>query len=131
MENVHVTVSSSAFPIADSVPAGISTVNSVAIGKRSFSPPEYSKVSVCVPTQRQMPGTSGVSLTGTSAAVSASRVANGTIGWLKVTLRKGASGISPTGAKRSTSSAPSVTTSGAVAPLVSVAGKVVVMVALV
>ncbi len=110
---VQRTVSASTPPVADSVPAGIDAVYSVAIGRRSMASESYSKVSVLVPNHFHVPGSSGCSRTGTSPAAKASRVAKGTMGWLKVTFRKGARGISPSGAKRNTSRGPASTCSGA------------------
>ena len=52
-------------PVADFVPAGISAVYSVAIGKW----PSVSNSSVFTPTHRQRPAGCGVSLTGTPAAI--------------------------------------------------------------
>ena len=65
MVNVHVTVSASAFPVADSVPAGMATTNSVAMGKRSIRSESYSKLSVFVPSHFHVPGRSGSMSTGT------------------------------------------------------------------
>ena len=98
VRNCHVTVSARTPPVAEVVPAGTSTVYSVAMGKRLRSSVWYSKERVCVPSHFQTPGKSGVALTGTSSAASASSVLSGTMGWLKVTLMKGATGISPSGA---------------------------------
>ena len=98
MLNVQVTLSGSTPPMADVVPAGTSAVYSVDMGKRSISSDSYSKESVLVPSHFQTPGSSGVSRTGTSAALSCSSVPSGTMGWLKVTLRKGANGTGPSGA---------------------------------
>ena len=126
MRKFHVTPSANTPPVADVVPAGISTVYSVALGKRSISSALYSKVSVLVPIHFQVPVKAGVICTGTSAALSSSSVVNGTIGWLKVTLRKGAIGISPSGAKRSTSNGPAATSTGALT--VSVGGGKVLLI---
>ena len=104
-------------PLADVVPAGMSTVYFVAAGKRPAANPVLaagSKTSVLVPTQRHCPSGCGESLTGTSAFARSLSPVSATIGWLNVTLRLGATGTSPSGAYRSTSSTP-VATSGAVA----------------
>lgn len=85
-------------PVADFVPAGTVTRYSVAIGRRSICAESYSKLSVLVPSHFQAPGSDGSKLTGTPSAASASSVPSGTIGWLKVTLTNGASGMGPSGA---------------------------------
>jgi len=80
---VHVTGAASVPPVADFVPAGISTVYFVAIGKRA----DGSNISVFVPTQRHLPAGIGESLTGTAFAARSAMLVSATIGWLKVTLR--------------------------------------------
>jgi hypothetical protein len=82
--NCHDTASASAPPVADSVPAGTVTVNVVAIGSRSTSPPEASKRKVRVPIHCQRPGTSGVRVMGRSAVATWPTVPTETIGWLNV-----------------------------------------------
>src|SRR5262245_39861761 len=77
------------------------------MGNRSVG----SNIRVLVPTQRHLPLLGpllgvGSSFTGTSSAASASSEVTGTIGCENVTLRWGASGTSPSGAKRTTSSGP-------------------------
>ena len=99
---VHVTALASVPPVADLVPAGISAVYLVAIGKRTVG----SNISVFVPTQRHLPAGCGESLTGTASFARSCRLVSATIGWLNVTLRYGASGTSPSGWKRKTSSGP-------------------------
>src|SRR5512139_735777 len=82
------------------------------MGRRSISVDSYSKLSVLVPSHFHVPGKEGSNWTGTSCADSAPSVPSGTMGWLKVTLTKGARGISPSGAKRTTSSGPASTGAG-------------------
>jgi hypothetical protein len=98
VEKRNVTASSSTPPVADVVPAGISTAYSVAIGKRLSSSTLASKERVWVPSHFQTPGSSGVILTGAASAASCSSVPSGTMGWLKVTLTKGTARSSPSGA---------------------------------
>jgi hypothetical protein len=57
-----------------------------------------------VPTQRQVPLGCGVSLTGTPLATVSAWEVTATIGCEKVTASCGASGTSPSGDQRSTSS---------------------------
>ncbi len=106
--NVHATSRASRPPVAEAVPAGTTARNSVAIGRRRSG----WKTTVRVPTQRHSPGTLGSSRTGTLSPPSASCVSSATIGCENVTLRFGASGTSPSGARRSTSSGPAAATSG-------------------
>ena len=103
----HSTARFNVPPIADLVPAGTSALYSVAIGKR----PVGSKSSVFVPTQRHLPGGVGVNRTGTICAASSCDV-TATIGWEKVTERFGARATSPSGACRTTSSAPAAPVCG-------------------
>ena len=91
------TVSTSTPPVADWVPAGMVTKYSVAIGMRSINSESYWKLSVLVPSQRQVPGRSGSICTGTSPSARSLIVASATMGWLKVMFTKGAMGISPSG----------------------------------
>ena len=100
---VQRTASGSTPPVADSVPADTVATYSVAMGRRSIAVESYSKLSVLVPSHFQVPGSAGSNRTGASSAANALSVARGTMGWLNVTLTKGARGISPSGAKRSTS----------------------------
>ena len=97
---VQVTVLASLPPPAEVVPAGISTVYFVAMGKRAGAGGlrgRGSNASVFVPIQRHLPAGCGDSLTGTPCAARSARPVNATIGWLKVTFRLGASGTSPSG----------------------------------
>ncbi len=87
----------STLPVADFVPAGISTWYVVACGNRITG----SNSSVRVPTQRHAPGGCGVSFTGCTFAASSCDV-TATIAWLNVTCSCGASGTSPSGAHRKT-----------------------------
>ena len=98
--NVQTTSFCNTCPVADFVPAGTRAVNFVAIGKRFV----VSNINVLVPNQRQRPSTCGVSSTGAYFAASSCDV-TATIGCENVTLRSGASGISPSGEYRMTSSA--------------------------
>ena len=98
--NVQMTSFWRTCPVADFVPAGTRAVNFVAIGKRFV----VSNISVFVPSQRQRPSTWGESSTGANFAASSCDV-TATIGCEKVTLRSGASGISPSGEYRMTSRA--------------------------
>src|SRR5262245_64725291 len=82
----HCFVAPSALPAADFVPAGISTVYSVAIGKRPFG----SNNNVFVPIHRHLPAGCGESLTGGCVAARSSFEVMATIGWENVTLRCGA-----------------------------------------
>src|SRR5499426_3464818 len=91
-------------PRADFVPAGISTVYSVAIGKR----PSGSNNNVFVPIHRHFPAGCGESLTGGCEAARSSFEVTATIGCENVTLRCGANSTSPSGANRRTSSGPAV-----------------------
>src|SRR5512138_1517194 len=110
--NVQLTSSARALPAADFIPAGTVARYSVALGSRSISLESYSKVRVLVPSQRQVPERAGSILTGTSFSARSPSVPIGTMGWLNVTLTNGATGISPSGAKRSTCSGPVSTGSG-------------------
>ena len=106
VRNVNERALAIAPPVADVVPAGTVTVNSVAIGRRSTWASLASNRSVCVPTHRQWPGTAGEIVAGTAAASSWATVATGTIGWLNVSVTNGAIGTSPSGCTRITSSGP-------------------------
>ena len=112
VENFQVTAAFVAPPPsidAARVPAGMLTVNSVAIGSRW---PSGSNTSVFVPSQRQRPGGCGDIRTGTLRAASSCEV-TATIGRENVTLNCGASGTSPRGEYRSTRSSPPASASGA------------------
>ncbi len=85
-----------------SCPAGIVARYSLAIGKR----PSGSNTSVRVPTQRHSPGGCGSSRTGTPSCASSACESSATIGCENVTESCGASGTSPSGARRSTVSGP-------------------------
>src|SRR5687768_12053645 len=74
--NVNETASASAVPFADFVPAGTSTLYSVAIGNRGSG----SNIRVFVPSHRHCPAGSGVSFTGTTFDASDWEV-TATIGW--------------------------------------------------
>ena len=107
---VQRTASASTPPVADSVPAGTVTTYSVAMGRRSMA------VRVVLKAQRlgaqPLPGAGQRRLQLHRHLLGRQRargVASGTMGWLKVTLTKGARGISPSGAKRSTSRGPAST----------------------
>ena len=89
-------------PPAARVPAGTVTWNSVAIAKR----PCGSNRRVRVPTQRHSPRTCGCSRAGTASPASSPCEVTATIGWEKVIESCGASGTSPSGARRSTVSGP-------------------------
>ncbi len=90
---MNVLALASVAPVALFVPAGISTLNVVACGRRMSG----LNSTVRVPIQRQRPcGGCGVSTTGVVAAASCCDV-TATIGWLNVTLTSGASGTSPSG----------------------------------
>src|SRR5689334_17856591 len=97
--NVQLLVVASVPPATDLVPAGTVTEYRVAIGKR----PVGSNVSVRGPNQRHLPGGSNESWTGTLAAASSCEV-SATIGRENVIVNGGASGTSPSGEYRSTSS---------------------------
>src|SRR5205085_1688644 len=86
-------------PVADFVPAGTRAVNFVAIGKRFV----VSNISVFVPSQRHLPSTAGDSSTGAYFAASSCEV-TATIGCENVSVKSGASFISPSGENRTTSS---------------------------
>src|SRR5262249_46035777 len=88
---------SSTPPLADFVPAGISTLYVVACGNRTSG----SNTIVRVPIHRQRPFGFGDSLTGVVADASACDV-TAIIGWLNVTLSSGAIGTAPSGMQRST-----------------------------
>src|SRR5690606_34254086 len=88
-------------PEALLIPAAISTLYSVAAGKRTTG----SKSRVFDPSHRQVPLGCGVSVTGTPRATVSACEVMATIGWLKVIERCGATGTSPSGAKRVTFSA--------------------------
>ena len=94
------------------MPAGTVTRYSVALGRRSINSESYSKVSVLVPNQRQIPGRAGSIFRGMSFSARSLNVPSGTIGWLNVTLINGAIGISPSGANRNTWRGPAATTPG-------------------
>ena len=101
MVKVQVTGLASFPPLAEVVPAETSTVYFVDMGKRAVPVASVacgSNASVFVPIQRHLPAGCGESLTGTSCAARSASPVNATIGWLKVTLRLGASGTSPSGA---------------------------------
>ena len=97
---VQTTSFARTWPFADLVPAGTRAVNFVAIGNRL----SVSNMSVFVPSQRHRPSTCGDSSTGANFEASSCDV-KATIGCENVTLRSGASGISPSGEKRTTSNA--------------------------
>src|SRR5690606_20923964 len=99
--NVVRNVAASAVPVADRVPAGISSVYSVAIGRRSTG----TNRSVRVSSHVHRPGGSGVSRAGGSRASVPATVVSGTIGWLNVIVRCGARSVSPVGTTLTTSSA--------------------------
>src|SRR6185369_14930722 len=96
---VQLLVLASVPPATDFVPAGTVTEYRVDIGKRLVG----SKVSVRGPNQRHLPGGCGESCTGTLAAASSCEV-SATIGRENVIVNCGASGTSPSGEYRSTSS---------------------------
>ena len=80
MLKFQVTDSASMPPVADLVPAGTVTWNSVAMGRRSTNAESYWKVSVRVPIQVQVPGKAGSICTGTSSSDNWLIVPNGTMG---------------------------------------------------
>ena len=108
MPKAHDAAVASTPPLALRVPAGTVTRYSVAIAKR----PSGSNTSVRVPTQRHSPGTAGVSRAGTASRASAAWEVTSTIGCENVIASCGASGTSPSGAWRSTSSGPVAGASG-------------------
>src|SRR5512133_1312950 len=110
--NFQLTGSASTPPEMDFVPAGTVTWYSVALGSRSIRLESYSNVRVLTPNQRHVPGRAGSMRTGTSLAARSASVPSGTMAWLKVMLTNGAIGISPSGAKRSTCSAPAAEACG-------------------
>src|SRR5882672_6202868 len=83
---LHFLASPSVPPTADFVPAGISTVYSVAIGKR----PSGSNNKVFVPIHRHLPAGCGESLTGGCKAARSSFEVTAAIGCENVTLKCGA-----------------------------------------
>ncbi len=96
-------------PDALLVPAGISTAYSVAAGNLTSG----SNSRVFDPIHRHLPFGVGDSFTGTPCATVSACEVIATIGWLKVIDRCGATGTSPSGAKRSTlSSVPSTFAAG-------------------
>jgi hypothetical protein len=101
--NVQATLVARVCPLIARIPAGISTEYSVAIGKRLSG---WNR-SVFAPSQRHLPGGSGVSLTaGCSASAESESAVTGTIGSLNVIVSCGAISTGPSGAWRSTLSGP-------------------------
>src|SRR5215510_2447359 len=107
VSNWNATPLASLMPVALVVPDGISTLYVVACGNRTSG----SNRSVRVPIQRHLPLGVGDSFTGTVVAASSCDV-TAIIGCENVTDSCGASGTSPSGWNRSTSSLPAPAPAG-------------------
>ena len=95
------------------MPAAMVTLYLVAAGKRTSG----SKRRVLVPIQRHLPLGWGERVTGTPSATLSACEVMATMGWLKVIERSGATGTSPSGAKRVTlSSVPATVAAGGLRP---------------
>ena len=108
VEKVHRSAAARVWPPAARVPAGTSTVYSVAMGKRLSG----SKMAVCAPAQRHLPGGVGVSVTGGGVRARSSCDVIATIGTENDTSSEGASATGPTGALRVTVSGAPAATAG-------------------